>query len=421
MNFALQKNSAITVAKELQYGVAPVMNDRGLAIEASGDVDLQTNFDSIERNIVRKSFSTYAPLRGLQTTSGTIPFELHGCGVAINPPETDVLWECAFGYRYAGATTTATEAGTDIKDFETGAAPTTSTILYKFTITCADVTPGTDAFKVGNVIVVYTDGITKTFKGAGYIIDVNTTDNNLTIVSRDNFAAAIANGDKVTEGLFYSLKAKDGTVGDLPSFTCNFYRGNITKESYVGNIVTAMNFEFQTGQIIIPKVQFEGKTVTYTATTFEADVPNGTLVYDSTYTSPIVARSVDMIAYRTGTTDAWYMPVSSLSIALQNEVNKLQAVTEPGIFQVMRTKRNVTGQLETYYLDKEFQDAFLAEATYDVGVIAGDTIGNIFAFRMPKLKISELSLSNDNGLFKYSCSYSAEPINGDDEFWVQVF
>lgn len=412
MNFALQKNSVLTVAKETTYGTAPTMTDKGLAVELSGDVDLQNNYDSIERDIVRKSFSTYAPIRGIQNTSGSMSFELHGSGTLNTAPETDVLWECAFGYKLAGATGGAIATADAVVDYETDAAPTATTELFKITVTLTDAS----TFTVGRTVMIYLDS---TVRGLGYVSDI--TGNVMTLISKTNFFSSIVAGDAVTEGLVYSLRASDGTVDELPSFSSNFYRGNITKESYVGNIVTSMKFNFQTGQIIIPEVSFEGKTVAYTATTFEDDVTGGTLAYDSNTTSPLVARSVDMIAHRNDINESWYMPVSSLSADLTNEINKLQAVTEEGVFQIMRIKRNVSGQLETYYLNKEFQQAYLDEATYQVGVIAGDNIGNIFAFRMPKMKISSLSMSTDNGLYKYSANFSAEPISGDDEFFVQVF
>lgn len=412
MNFALQKNSVLTVAKETTYGISPIMTDKGLAVELSGDVDLQNNYDNIERDIVRKSFSTYAPIRGTQNTSGSMSFELHGSGALNIAPETDVLWECAFGYKLAGATGGIVATADSVLDYETGTTPTGTTELFKIIITLVDAS----AFTVGRTVMIYSG---TTIRGLGYVSEISS--NTMTIISKTNFFSNIVANDSVTEGLVYSLKASDGTVDELPSFSANFYRGNITKESYVGNIVTSMKFNFQTGQIIVPEVSFEGKTVTYIPTTFEDDVTVGTLEYDSNTTSPLVARSVDMIAHRNDMLESWYMPVSSLNIDLTNEINKLQAVTEEGVFQIMRVKRNVSGQLETYYLNKEFQQAYLDEATYQVGVIAGDTIGNIFAFRMPKMKISSLSMSTDNGLYKYSANFSAEPVSGDDEFFVQVF
>jgi len=66
-------------------------------IEVSGAPTFADAFDTIERDVVRQSFSTYAPLRGLETTSGTITVELHGSGVATKPPESSLLYKAAFG------------------------------------------------------------------------------------------------------------------------------------------------------------------------------------------------------------------------------------------------------------------------------------------------------------------------------------
>lgn len=409
--FALLKNSAIMIAKEPSYGVVPTMDNRSLAIEASGTPEFNANYDTIERDIVRKAFSSYAPLRGLLNTSGTIAVEMHGSGTLGVVPESDVLYECAMGYKLTGSSTTITTLDSTL-DYETGGAVSGATKLYKYTFTVADAT----IFKKGRTVMVYNG---TAVRGFGYV--VGNTGTALVIVSNENFSSAVVDSsDMVTEGMVYSLTDASGVAADLPSFTANFYRGNITKEQYIGNIVTGLTLNMDSGQIVVPSFTFEGKDVAYTSTTFEADVPNGTLLYDSESTTPLIARSADLIMYDNNN-NHFYMPVSSFNVSLENTVNKLQAVTETGYFNVSRTARKVSGSMTTYYQNKDFQDAFLNENTYSLGMILGGEVGNTFAISMPKLKLSEISMSVDSGMFQYSGNFTCEPVAGDDELIIQVF
>ncbi len=399
MAIALLKNSTITVRKESTYGVAPGTIDKSNAIEVSGVPEFTDSFDSIERDVIRNSFSTFAPIRGLESTSGSLSVELHGSGTHGTPPESGVLWEAAMGYTLPGASS-------DVVGGVTTSSYATS--YFQLDIPVTDET----GFHIGAAVVVHDN--TEVI-GEGFVIA--TSSGVVSIVSKKDFSASVQVGNFVSEGVIYSLTDASGNVGDLPSFTLDFWRGDITREQYVGNLVTGLELNMEAGQIVVPSFTWEGKTVTYTASDFKTDVPTGTLSYDSVVANPLIAREADLII--TDGTNVFTMPVSSLNISLSNEITKLQAIDTAGIFQVVRTKRTITGTLNTFYEGKDFQDAFKAEATYELRAILGDKLGNKFALSAPRLKFSEIPLSEDGGIFKYDASFSLEPVNGDDELMLQ--
>lgn len=402
MATALLKNSATAIRKEVAYGTDPGSLTKANAIELSGTPEFNNTYDSIERDIVRKSFSSYAAIRGLQTTSGNFGFELHGSGTHGTSPETDVAWECAMGYKITGASEAVTGAGTS--------APY-ATSLFKITVPVAD--GDEESFTVGRAVVIYR---TTTIIGTGF---VSSTDNvgEVELITKTNFSASLKAGDIMSEGTVYSLTDAAGAVGELPSCTIDFWRGDITRENYTGNIVTGLDIDMTAGQIIVPKISWEGKTVAFTASNFNTDAATGTLEYDSNITSPLIARSVDLII--TSGTTRFTFPVTTLSISVQNSIAKKESIDTEGVFEVTRIGRAVSGTLNTFYEGLDFQTAFKNENTYELRVIAGDNLGNMFTMSAPKLKFSEIPLSEDTGMFKYNASFTLEPINGDDELVVQ--
>ena len=97
---------------------------------------------------------------------------------------------------------------------------------------------------------------------------------------------------------------------------------------------------------------------------------------------------------------------------------------------MVRTSRAVTGSLSTFYEDKGFQDAFLADTQYSLravfnyatsldasGKVFNTTGGNIIAVSAPQMKFSEVNVGEESGLFKYDTSFACEPTgSGDNEF-----
>lgn len=402
MSTALLKNSATALRKESVYGVDPGGLDKTKAIELSGTPEFNNNYDSVERDIVRKAFSSYAPVRGLQNTSGNFGVELHGSGTHGIAPETAVAWECAMGYQIAGGTALVTGAGS---------ATAYAGSLFKIDVPVAS---GDELdFTVGRAIVVYRG---TTVIGTGFVSDTS-TDRVVEVISKTDFSASLLAADIISEGIVYSFKDAAGAIGELPSFTIDFWRGDITRENYTGNLITSLDIDMTTGQIVVPKFSWEGKTVAFTSSDFATDAPTGTLSYDSEDSTPIIARSVDLMITSGGARTAF--PVTTLSFSVQNTIAKKEAIDTEGIFEVTRTQRAVTGTLNTFYEGLDFQTAFQAENTYELMAIAGSELGNMFAISAPKLKFSEIPLSEDSGMFKYNASFTLEPISGDDELVLQ--
>ena len=400
MAIALLKNSTIALRKEVTYGVDPGTITKADVIEASGVPTFNETYATITRDVINKSFSTPADIRGLGTTSGDIAVELHGSGVAGTEPESNVLYEAAMGYKITGGTATASSA--------TSAAYATD--YFAITITVDD----TSSFVVGRAVTAVDNSA---FVGEGFVNEV-TDGTTLVIESKTDWSTSVTATTTISEGVVYSLLPSTGSVGDLPSFTADFWRGDITRENYLGNIVTGMTLDMSAGALTQPKFTFEGSEVNYTASDFDTDVPTGTLSYDSAIANPLIARSVDLII--TDGTTVNTMPVASLKLDLANTVQKLESIDTAGIFQVIRTKRAVTGSLNTFYESVDFQTAFKNETHYELRGIIGDTLGNKFAISAPRLKFSAIPVKDNNGVFEYDATFALEATGaGDNELIIQ--
>jgi hypothetical protein len=410
MATGLLKNSALMILPESAPGVIGVSYpyDRKYTIEAIEGVEFNDNYDTVERSVVRKSFSTYAPLRGLENTSLTIPMELHGSGSVGTDMESSLLYECAFGYKLVGGNGTTDSVASAV------AGPGT---LKDITFT---LNSGEGAnFTVGRVVSVFNGS---TLRGTGRIISIS--GDTLTVRSRDDWSAEVHVGDAVTEGVIYSLCDASGDVGSLKTFAAAYFRGDLVLELFTGNIVTQLDINLSTGQIIQPQFNAEGMTCVYNPNGSDGTYNNsttGTLSYDSELTGPIVARSVDLIAVDSEG-NHFYMPVAEFNTTITNEVAKLEAVTEEGYWEVDRIKRNVAGNITTYYQGPDFQEAFKNEITYDISSVIGSVPGNMFALSGSKMKFSSYSFNVDNGIYQINADFSFEPTGkGDNEIFLQCF
>ena len=371
MGNALVKASAFTIQKEATYGTDPGDGSnpgdlQDLLIECSGTPEFTDSFETVERNIIRQSFSSYAPLRGVENTSGSFAIEAHGSGLYDTELETALAYKAAFGYligpnTVTGAvdavvkTTIATEGCAAVADHDYYDDPQ----MYKHVLSVTDASD----FEVGYPIRVLDASDQTVLHLAGFVESISAgSPDEITVISArpDDLSGVIDPTDLVDCGYLFKLCDEDGDqVNSLISLTLKYWRGDITKEVFVGDLITEFGLDLSTGQLIVPSFSWEGKTVSYATETFATsnDQPNGG-TYDSENTSPLIAKLTDVFMEERDTpANVFQSCISNLQISLTNEVFKKQCLATEGIGEVIRTGRSVTGSLETFYEDKSFQDA----------------------------------------------------------------
>ena len=445
---ALVKSSTFLCYREATFGVAPDLEDLvDHAIEVSGIPTFGDTYEQIERDVTRKAFSSYAPIRGIESTSASFPVELHGSGANATAPEGLELYRSAFGYCIGPVGETITDAtlGTTVAatpaytKSDSGTYEDPQMYEHKF-----DVTSST-GFQVGYPCRV-TDSTGATLRLVGFILSITT--NTITVLSSEPVLAGVIATDLFDCGYLFTLRKKDlEQVAELPSLTNQYYRGDIARETYVGNIVTQLDIDFATGQLVLPSFTMEGTSVSYDGNSgavgkFISDLaaadPSeaGTSVtYDSENADPIVCTLTDVFMESLEDTPAVFEEcISNLQFSLTNEIYKKQCIQTTGIGKIIRTARNVTGSLNTFYASESFGDDFKSNVSYNLRALfnyttsmsAGvrqqvTTPGNVIAVAIPKLNMTEVSISEDTGIFKYDNTFSAEPTgSGDNELMIAI-
>ena len=464
---ALVKSSTLVIYPDIDTAAAR-------EIEVSGPPTFSDSFDTIERDVVRQSFSTYAPLRGLETTSGTITVELHGSGDRNKPPESSILYKGAMGALLAPTSVTTSEAWMGIDDYI--GTDVRSSILDEIKWNDGTNDQSYDPKLYTHVLETLDDPETYGFREHYPIRVVNVAEdlvlvgfitkmwvagdphnpyggiNCLEVISECPTQVDVSGGNPTVDcGWLYSLKLKDRTsqVLALTEFTADYFRGDITKESWVKNLSTEFSIDFQTGQVVLPSFNFEGGGVGY-GNVDGVDVPYEVVspttypyinsTFDSEHTSPLIVQLADVMLEVKDPTGAiigkkarFYQEcISGIQITLTNEVFKKECLASIGVGEVVRTSRAVTGSLNTFYTDLAFQEAFKQDTFYICRMIFNYAYqlatnklkdytskpGNIVALSIPQLKFSEVSVEEDTGIFKYNNAFAAEPIEGDDEFYL---
>jgi hypothetical protein len=465
---ALVKSSTLVVYPNEDTNLARV-------IEVSGAPTFSDSYDTIERDVVRQAFSTYAPLRGLETTSGTTTLELHGSGEQNLPPESTLLYKAAFGALIGpeSANPAPTWAVVDTYFQYIMASDTVTPILWndgtndlpfdpalhehKFVLTDINQTPRADGLKPHMPVRLTHTGTLELIGFVVHALDPGDDDplNPGTPLTNGEIRVIAEKADPCSAdaildcGFLYSLRYMNGDqVLALQEYTADYYRGDITRETWLKNLSTEFTIDFQTGQVVLPSFNFEGGGVRY-GNDDGVDVPFNDVkdtiygtelndTFDSSKTSPLIVQLADVYLENkslTGTDsrDRFYQEcVSGIQITLTNEVYKKECIASVGVGEVIRTSRSVTGSLNTFYTGLDFQEAFKQDTQYICRMVFNyayqlntsgtkDYVtepGNIVAISIPQLKFSEVGIEEDTGIFKYANSFSAEPVEGDDELYL---
>lgn len=387
MSILVKKASKFAVSKETTFGTDPVT---GYSVLDIIDVNPKRSLERLDRDIIRYTFDKASSLSGAETLAYDIAVELKGSGTIGTAPESDALWECAFGRkRTVSGTVTVSSAGTTpFKTLTVNADPTS-------------------IFKAGDLVF-----LTKTaFKEVRQIASVSTSPN--TIVLTQGFSAD-PSGCTVKGGVQYQLKlTTDSALTELPSFYGHFLRGGTILEKLAGCKVGGLRIDWASGQIVKPSFSIQGKVIDSIA----AGSLSGTAADAAQL--PHVAR------YMTVLIDGVVYPLSGCNIALDNTLYRQTAITTAGTQNLIRTSRAVSGSMQLLYDSTYtvFETAWFNNTSADLLLASsrGDTLlteGNIFAVCLPAIRYSDVPKSDDSGLYRMDITFEAGFVTGEDTIYA---
>lgn len=356
--------STVAVKLETNYGEDPTIASTDV-IEASGTPVFNDEFEAIERDVVRNTLSVLETVRGAESVNGELAVELKGSGTPGDPPNADALLEAAIGVKnlsVAGVTDTG--------------STTTSIVLE---------TGDGAGFAVGDAVLI-----------AGEVawVTEKATD---TLTVSPPLSGAPVSGVAVGAGVHYKLSKV------LKSLWIQFWRGDITLETYKGCVVESMSLDFSVGQILKAMTRFQGKEAAAPVTQVYG---LGSPTFDTTL--PLMGRN--MVIEIGGVS----MPLQNLQIEQANELYRKQSLTSFGTEKILYTRRRVTGSFSLLYEGKAIEDAFRAETKAALRVVTGTVPGNIFALRL-LLKYLSVPKGEESSYYKYDTTFEAVLTNGEDE------
>lgn len=317
-----------------------------------------------------------AGIRGAEfEAGGGLSIELHGSGTPATAPDSDVLWECAMG----------------VKNTSSAGVTHATTVS---TATTVELVSGDGAnFAVGDAILIDPTG------GTTYEVVW------VTAIATDQLTVSPAMssipgaGVDVGAGVHYKL-----STAELKSFWGSLWLGDQERYDFPGSKVDKMSMSFASGELATPQFDFQSKN---TVAPVNGAYSLGTPTYDST--SPLVA--VNMTVTMAGTSYS----VSDVALEVNNDMFKRKDVTSTGISKVIRTGRTVGGSFSLLYEDSVVDDTMRADTKLELVIVAGDTAGNVFAVRMPKIRYVEIPVSVNEGIYQYDVTFEADLTSAEDE------
>jgi hypothetical protein len=369
---ALVRTSTLAVKKEATYGAIPTYAAADV-LSLWGEPNFNSRFDPIEDMTLFNSLSKRGTLRGAETTDGDVSIPFKPSGTAGTAPDTDVLYECGVGAKNVSTASTTT-TGSTVSIIELVAS-------------------GGAGFAVGDAVLIDPLG------GSAYeVVWITSIATDSLTVSPD-MSSAPGSGVDVRAGVHYKLSSARS------SFGARFWRGDLVREDYLGNVVQTMELEFVAGQLPVPKFTFQGQTLNSPvteayglgATSLDAD-------------DPLVARNMTI---EVG--GASY-PVANIAIAINFDIFRNVVCTGSGTEDIILTGRMCTGSFSLLYEDKTIEDDFRADTENEVRIVAGSVAGKMFAARIPKMRYTETPKSVESGIYKYDTAFDCKPTTvGEDE------
>lgn len=371
MAVAVVKKSTIAIKKEATYGTDPTVASANVIRVESFDFD--PNYDEIAVNEIRNTKDKLPTLPGKFTATGNIGLLLRGSSTAGTAPEGDPLFECAVGAKNTSTASTTTTGST-----------TTSIVL---------VASGGAGFAVGDAIRVNNPIPEVTW------ITAKSTD---TLTVSPALAVAPATGVAVGAGVHYKP-----SLVELPSFWSVLWRGDMVRENYGGNKVDSFDLDIGTGAICTAKFGFKG--IKMTGPTTES-YGLGTPTFNSL--NPLVGVK------QTIKIGGSAIKVDKIACGIKNEIFDREDVTSDGISDRIHTGRVIEGSFSVLYESADIFNAFKNRTDNEAVLLlsndGGLTAGQIVAIKIPKMRYTKAKIGQDNALFKYDVSFTANITNGED-------
>lgn len=370
----LREQESVTAIKhETTYGTDPTVAAGDLIEVEAGTTVPSYDPETQERNVLRGTASSLESVIGAETgASGEISMELHGSGTAATPtPESDPLWECAFGVKTAKTGSTYVSAATS----------STSFTLFSGT-----------GFAVGDAITVLVGG---TSLEVTWIVAGSGVPGTGVVVC----SPALSATPTVTTSLVKNIGVKYTlSSANTKSFWLSHWLGNAERRNVPGCKVNKLSMDFSTGKIVSAKFGYEAqKTNTLIA---ESCSFLGSANYD--IAPPLVATN--MIVKLGGVT----YEVSDVKFEMGLPMFKKQAVTGSGISSIVRSgKRTVSGSFSLMFENSTVETALRNGTKAELVLVCNGGLGNIFAIRFPQIKYLKAPISATDGLYKYEVSFMA--------------
>jgi hypothetical protein len=141
------------------------------------------------------------------------------------------------------------------------------------------------------------------------------------------------------------------------------------------------------------------------------------------YTAPVAVTNTNTPTFTLGGSPLTDLRVESFTLNMQNNVIPRNVINNE---EVIITDRNVVGSVtfEATTAKNWFAGGVESHAgitTLAMNIVHGTTSGNIVKISAPAVQITNISESNSDGLFVYTCDLSFVPVSGNDEFTITTY
>ena len=216
--------------------------------------------------------------------------------------------------------------------------------------------------------------------------------------SYDDFFAAALGGTWATNVL------KDGSANPA-FFSIQKDVVDATPETYFnfrGCTVGGFNLNIQTGQIVTGAFSFRGMTAEAT----ETQIPGATFVAASTTTPFNATQNVGSVLFDGVTYTGC---INTLSLAYNNNLRTQDCVGTFGHTDIKFGKKELTGSMNMYFIDKSNYDAFVNSTDFALSFTLTDVAGNDYVVLLPRVKFESATVvaEGENSDIMFNATYRA--------------
>lgn len=216
--------------------------------------------------------------------------------------------------------------------------------------------------------------------------------------SYDDFFAAALGGTWATDVL------KDGAANPV-FFTIQKDIVDATPETYFnfrGCTVGGFNLNIQTGQIVTGAFNFRGMTAQAT----ETQIAGATFVPTNANTPFNATQNVGSVTFD-GV--AYTGCINTLSMAFNNNLRTQDCVGTFGHTDIKFGKKELTGSMNMYFIDKSNYDAFVNSTDFALSFTLTDVGGNLYTVLLPRVKFESATVvaEGENSDIMFNATYRA--------------